>query len=234
LASDLKKTPPIQGQQLSKEDFLNGRHDEMIVEAGLQDHMTRNTVEFRLAKRDEMIASAPPGDMIWVFGYGSLIWNPAFDYDEQRIGRLFGYNRQFCFWSTIGRGSPDAPGMMLALDRGGSCNGIVLGVRRERAEEELTSVFMREMTGQTYFARWGTVKTEQGSVDAITFVANREAENYAGQRSLEETARHIAQGCGHLGPCTDYLFNTAQHLEDLGLNDPMLRKLCHLVEQEFS
>lgn len=204
----------------------------MIVDAGLEDQMVRNPVEVRLARRDEMIASAPPGDMIWVFGYGSLIWNPAFDYDEQRIGRLYGYHRQFCFLSTVGRGSPEAPGMMLALDRGGSCNGVVLGVRRERAEEELTSVFMREMTGQTYFARWGTVKTDKGSVEAITFVANREAHNYAGPKSLEETARFIAQGCGHLGPCADYLFNTAQHLEELGLNDPMMRKLCDLVETE--
>lgn len=228
------KPLPVQGQQLSKEDFLNGRHDEMIIAAGLEGVMKRNTREFRLAKRDEMIASAPGGDLIWVFGYGSLIWNPAFDYDEKRIGRLFGYHRQFCFWSTIGRGSPDAPGMMLALDTGGSCNGVVLGVKRERAEEELTSVFMREMTGETYFAKWGTVRTAEGPVKAITFVANRESENYAGPQSLEETARHIAQGCGHLGPCTDYLFNTTQHLEELGLRDPMLRKLCDLVEKRLS
>ncbi|MFT7571209.1 MAG: cation transport protein ChaC [Paracoccaceae bacterium] len=230
----MKKSPPVQGQQLSKEDFLNGRHDEMIIAAGLEGVMKRNTPEFRLGKRDEMIASAPAGDMIWVFGYGSLIWNPAFDYDEKRIGRLFGYHRQFCFWSTIGRGSPDAPGMMLALDTGGSCNGIVLGVKRERAEEELTSVFMREMTGETYFAKWGSVQTAEGPVKAITFTANRASENYAGKQSLEETARHIAQGCGHLGPCTDYLFNTTQHLEDLGLRDPMMRRLCDLVEKKLS
>jgi len=234
VTSILKKPSRVQGQQLTKEDFLLGRNDDMIVKAGLEGHMVRNSVEFRLAKRDEMIASAPAGDMVWVFGYGSLIWNPAFDYDEKRIGRLFGYHRQFCFWSTIGRGSPEAPGMMLALDLGGSCNGVVFGVRRERAEEELTSVFMREMTGQTYYAKWGKVRTAEGPVDAITFVANRNSENYAGPRPLDETARHISQGCGHLGPCTDYLFNTSQHLEDLGLNDPMLRKLCRLVEQELS
>ena len=230
----MKKPLPVQGQQLSKEDFLNGLHDEMIIAAGLEGAMKRNTPEFRLGKRDEMIASSPPGDMIWVFGYGSLIWNPAFDYDEKRIGRLYGYHRRFCSWSTIGRGSPDAPGMMLALDNGGSCNGIVLGVKRERAVEELTSVFMREMTGETYFAKWGTVRTDAGTVKAITFVANHGSENYAGKQTLEDTARHIAQGCGHLGPCTDYLFNTTQHLEELGLHDPMLRKLCDLVEKKLS
>ena len=206
----------------------------MIVDAGLDGVMKRTPVEVRLARRDEMLSTAPPGDMIWVFGYGSLIWNPAFDYDEMRTGTLHGFHRQFCFWSKIGRGTPDNPGMMLALDRGGSCNGIVLGVRRERAREELTSVFMREMTGQTYRARWGKVRTDAGIVDAITFVANHASEHYAGRRSLEEIAKYIARGCGHLGPCKDYLFNTMQHMEELGLKDPMLRKLCNLVEKELA
>ena len=127
----------------------------MIVEAGLENFMRRRPAEERLGRRDEMLAEVPDDTTIWVFGYGSLIWNPAFEYDEMRIGTLFGYHRRFCFWSKIGRGSPEAPGMMLALDRGGSCNGIVLGVRRDRAEDELASVFMRELIGETYHAKWG-------------------------------------------------------------------------------
>lgn len=230
----MRKSSPVQGKQLTKEDFLSGRHDEMIVEAGLENLMKRRPVEERMARRDEMLAEAPSGDMIWVFGYGSLIWNPAFEYDEMHTGTLYGYHRQFCIWSKIGRGSPEAPGMMLALDLGGSCTGIVLGVTRDRAEEELTSVFMRELTGETYHAKWGKVRTDQGWVKAITFVANHDAEQFVGRRPLEEVARYIAQGCGHLGPCKDYLFNTTQHLEDLGLKDPMMRRLCDLVEQELS
>ena len=85
---------PVQGQQLSKDDFLNGRHDAMIVEAGLADVMKRTPVEDRLARRDEMIEKSPPGAMVWVFGYGSLIWNPAFDYNEMRTGTLHGYHRR--------------------------------------------------------------------------------------------------------------------------------------------
>ena len=229
----MKKRRP-QGNLLTREDFLNGRHDDMIVASGHADHMTRNSPEFRLAARDRMIDSAPPGDMIWVFGYGSLIWNPAFDYDEMRVGTLHAYHRQFCFWSTIGRGTPDNPGMMLALDHGGSCRGVVLGVKRAKAREELSSVFMREMTGQTYRAVWGKVRTDQGTVGAISFVANRSSENYAGRKPLEEIARHIARGCGHLGPCTDYLFNTRDHLAELGVDDRMLSRLCRLVEKELA
>ena len=228
------KKPRVQGNLLSREDFLSGRHDEMIVAAGLEKHMKRTPPAERLAHRDRMIATAPPGDMVWVFGYGSLIWNPAFDYDEKRVGTLHGFHRQFCFRSTVGRGTPDTPGMMLALDRGGSCRGIVLGVRRERAETELTSVFMREMTGQTYRAVWGKVRTDAGPVSAITFVANHDSEHYTGRLQPEEIARYISQGCGHLGPCTDYLFNTRDHLTELGISDPMLNRLCRLVEKELA
>lgn len=230
----MAKKPRIQGVQLSKEDFRSGKHDEMIVAAGLEGHVTRTPPEERLAHRDRMIAEAPAGDMIWVFGYGSLLWNPAFDFDERRVGTLHGYHRQFCFWSKIGRGTPDNPGMMLALDRGGSCKGVVLGVKREKATEELTSVFMREMTGQTYRAVWGKVRTDDGPVQAISFVANPGSEHFAGRQPLEDIARYIAQGCGHLGPCTDYLFNTRDHLVELGIQDRMMNRLCELVEKELS
>ena len=227
----MSRKPRVQGKLLSREDFLNGRHDDMIVAAGHEKHIKRRPPKERLAARDRMLATAPPGDMIWVFGYGSLIWNPAFDYHERRIGTLHGYHRQFCFRSTVGRGSPDSPGMMLGLDRGGSCKGVVLGVRRECAEEELKSVFMREMTGYSYTARWGKVRTDEGPLRAIAFVADRDCEHYVGRRPPEEIARHIAQGCGHLGPCADYLFNTRDHLAALGVPDPTLNRLCRLVER---
>lgn len=229
----MTKQPTVQGTLLSQEDFVNGKHIQMIADAGLLHHMDLNSDEYRLAVRDELIA-ASPGDMIWVFGYGSLIWNPAFEYDERRIGTLHGYHRQFCFWSKVGRGTPDAPGMMLALDRGGSCRGIVLGVRRDRAKDELTSVFRRELTGKTYTAKLARVMTDDGPVSAVAFIANRNSINYAGRRPLPEIARHIAQGCGHLGPCLDYLVNTTEHLDALGIHDRRLHQLCRLVKAELA
>ena len=222
--------PPAEtrGTLLTKEDFTAGRHVDMLAATGLLDQIELNPETYRLRKRDEMIA-ASCGPTVWVFGYGSLIWNPAFEYDERRVGTLYGYHRQFCFWSTAGRGTPDAPGMMLGLDRGGSCRGIVLGVRRERAGTELASVFMRELTGKAYNVRLLRVATDDGPVRAITFVADRRARNYAGRIPDAEIARHIAQGCGHLGSCADYLFNTTQHLERLGIHDRQLHRLCRLA-----
>lgn len=227
----MKNLPSGQNKLLSKEDFLNGRHDDMIVKAGLEYLVVRNSVETRLSIRDEMLADAPAEGLIWVFAYGSLIWNPAFDFDQSKLGTLYGYHRSFCFWSMVGRGSPKLPGMMLGLENGGACSGLLLGVERQSAKEELTSVFMREMTGQTYVPKWGSVKTNSGWVKAITFVANSNSENYVGRRPLKEVAKHIAQGAGHLGTCSDYLFNTTHHLRILGLKDPMLDQLCELVEQ---
>lgn len=216
------------GTLLTQEDFAAGRHVEMLAASGLLGQMELHPDAYRLGKRDEMIA-ASPGPTVWVFGYGSLVWNPAFEYDERRVGTLHGYHRRFCFWSTAGRGTPEAPGMMLALDRGGSCRGVVLGVRRERAETELASVFMRELTGKAYHVRLLRVATDDGPVRAITFVADRRARNYAGRVPDAEIARHIAQGRGHLGSCADYLFNTTQHLKRLGIHDRRLHRLCSLA-----
>ena len=220
--------------QLSKDDFINGRHDEMIVKAGLQHIVARNSVETRLSIRDQMLANAPTEGPIWVFGYGSLIWNPAFDFQYKQLGTLYGYHRSFCFWSKVGRGTPENPGMMLGLEKGGACTGILLGVERHNAKEELTSVFMREMTGQTYVPKWGSVKTTTGWVKAITFVANKSSENYVGRQPLKEVAVNISRGTGHLGSCSEYLFNTTHHLQALGLTDRMLEKLCSLVNQRNS
>ena len=94
------------------------------------------------ASRRATLARAPSDD-IWVFGYGSLIWNPAFHFVERRLGTIHGWHRRFCLWTTLGRGSPDCPGLMLGLDRGGSCRGIVLRIAPEDVEVELDVLWRR-------------------------------------------------------------------------------------------
>ena len=221
-------SPRVRGKLLTKEDFVSGRHIKMIRKSGLEQYAQLNSDEYKIKQKDELIEKSP-GETIWIFGYGSLLWNPAFDYEKREIGILYGYHRRFCFWSKIGRGTPQKPGMMLGLDRGGSCKGVLLGVSRDKAYEELTSVFMRELTGVTYHAKLLRVLTKEGPVEAITFVSNPLSLHYVEKQRIEDTAKYIAQGEGHLGPCYHYLFNTVEHLEDLGIHVPDLKKLCKLV-----
>ncbi len=188
----------------------------------------------RLAIKRRMLADHAPGDDVWVFGYGSLIWNPAFHYAERRVGRLHGLHRRFVFWSTSGRGSPERPGMMLALEPGGSCGGVALRIAAEDVGTELDAVFLRELMTASYNPRWVRLRCDGEIVRAIAFVANRAHRNYAGRLPLETVARHLAEAEGGLGTCRDYLANTATHLKRLGIRDSGIETLTRLVEARLS
>ena len=155
-------------------DSIRGGHVYRMLKA--QQHATNIrplTDAERAAALSAFFAAAPPGD-VWVFGYGSLIWNPAIHYDEKRTARIWGYHRSFCLQTTLGRGAPDAPGLVLALDRGGSCHGIVFKLPEGRERDELSVVWDREMALDSYKAVWVTATTADGPVNAVTFVMNRD------------------------------------------------------------
>ncbi len=220
----------IRGHQMSREDILDGTIETVVRDALVRYNVPLKSAEERRAIMRSMLAGLAPGEDPWVFCYGSLIWNPAFAFTESRCGKVFGYHRRFTFWSKMGRGSADRPGMMLGLARGGSCAGLALRVAHERAEHELQSVFMREMMTTSYHARFVPVHTDRGVVRAITFIANPGHVFYAGRVSLETAARHIAFAEGHLGPCRDYLYNTVLHLDAHGIRDRSMQRLLQLVE----
>ncbi len=186
----------------------------------------------RLAIKQRMLDQRRPDEDIWVFGYGSLMWNPAFHFAETRVARLFGFHRRFVFWSTSGRGSPDRPGMMLALDRGGSCTGIALRIAPGDVGRELDSVFMRELMTGSYHPRWVKLRTDAGDIQGITFIANKDHRNYAGKLPLEKVAGYVAQAEGGLGTCREYLINTQAHLRELGIRDSGIESLTRLVLAE--
>ena len=172
-----------------------------------------------------MLAAPDAPREIWVFAYGSLIWNPAFHFVEQRVGQLHGFHRRFCLWTHLGRGRPDAPGLMLALEPGGSCRGVLYRIAPEAVASELEIVWMREMLGRAYRPRWVTAHTSSGPVRAIAFTMNRAHERYAGRLADDVVAATIAEASGNLGACADYLFNTVAHLEALGIRDRSLTRL---------
>jgi glutathione-specific gamma-glutamylcyclotransferase len=181
--------------------------------------------EERTRQIDQVLASAPSRDAIWVFGYGSLMWNPAFHFAERRTARIHGYHRQFCLWARAGRGSPERPGLMLGIEPGGSCNGVIYRIAPELVKSELDVLWRREMNSLAYRPEWVAARTGEGTVHALTFAVNRSHERYIGDLDLVSTARYLAQGAGPLGLCCDYLFDTVAHLRELGVRDRHLEIL---------
>jgi len=179
-----------------------------------------------------IIAAAPDPDRIWVFGYGSLIWNPAFHYAERRTARVHGFHRQFCLLSRTGRGTPERPGLMLALESGGSCHGVAYRIAPEHVHSELDVLWRREMNSWVYRPVWVATRTPQGLEHGVLFAVNREHERYMGQLDLTETARYLSIGAGPLGRCCDYLFQTVAHLRELGLRDSHLELLERRVRAQ--
>jgi cation transport protein ChaC len=174
-------------------------------------------------------------DAVWVFGYGSLMWRPGFDFVDRRIARLHGYHRHFCVWSHRYRGSPKVPGLVLGLDRGGSCRGVAYRIAPERADEVLAYLHEREMiTGIYRPSRLSmTVTDDQGTIDRITaqtYVVDRAHPQYAGTLSRAELAALVIQGVGTAGPCRDYLVNTVEHLREMAIPDRRLERMLALVE----
>ncbi|HVV92051.1 MAG TPA: gamma-glutamylcyclotransferase [Hyphomicrobiales bacterium] len=170
------------------------------------------------------LAGRRPGEPVWVFGYGSLIWNPAFEFAERRVGLIHGWHRRFCLWMISGRGSPEVPGLMLALDRGGSCRGIAYRLSERQVADELILVWRREMLSGVYHARWVEAATATGPVRAITFTANRAHDRFVALPE-ERVAEMVGQARGALGSCRDYLDRTVEHLETLGFRDAALERI---------
>ena len=173
-----------------------------------------------------------PDDAFWIFAYGSLIWKPACDFVELRTGILRGWHRSFCLgWNTRFRGSDDAPGLMLALDRGGSCHGVLYRLPPEALARSVRKLVEREMglKPSAFPPRWVTVEAETGKLRALTFCVDRQSKRYISGLSEEEVADVLARATGHRGSMAEYLHATVAHLEELGIRDHHLWRLQALV-----
>ena len=188
----------------------------------------------RAQQRRTARLQATPGEDFWVFGYGSLMWHPGFPHLEVRPGRLHGYHRHFCVYSHIYRGTPKRPGLVLGLDRGGSCAGLAYRVPAAEAAETMDYLYEREMVTAVYLPKWVRVATETGPVHAATFVVDTGHAQYTGRLPPERIVELILQGTGKSGPCVDYLDNTVRHLRALGLRDRALERLQKLVAARLS
>lgn len=169
---------------------------------------------------------------MWVFGYGSLLWNPGFEVAEQAIGTLPGYARSFCMRSIHHRGTEEEPGLVLALDRQAdhACTGMALRVAPGQEDATLEYLRERELISSAYVEKTLDVALEDGrTVAAVVYVIDEDHVQYCGGLPLEEQAQIIARAVGGRGPNTEYLFNTAAHLAEVGLHDPELEWLSARV-----
>ena len=184
----------------------------------------RTAQELEDLRRDVLRRQAPGSDL-HVFGYGSLMWNPALEHSGQWRARVHGWHRSFCIRSVVGRGTPATPGLMLALDRGGSCNGMLFRIPAAKVQQELALLWRREMTWGTYDARWVTAWLDGAPLPALTFVVNRGHERYVSGMAPAEAARLINTGGGSLGTCRAYFEATLQKLRELGIHDARMEQL---------
>ena len=179
--------------------------------------------------RRERRLELPEGADIWVFGYGSLMWRPGFPHLEVRPARLRGHHRRFCIYSHVHRGSPEVPGLVFGLERGGSCRGLAFRVPAAEGEEVMDYLYEREMVTGVYIPRWVMLESEAGPIRAATFIVDHKHLQYAGRLSLAKMAALVRQGKGASGACRDYLEGTVNHLRALGLPDRQLEELLRVV-----
>jgi len=168
---------------------------------------------------------SPAPDDLWVFGYGSLMWNPGFPYEERVPARLLGAHRSLCVLSVHWRGTKEKPGLVMGLDRGGSCVGIAFRVAKDHAAATLDYLREREQVTNIYRESVSRVWLKDGSgrtVPAVAFMVDRSHSQYAGTLSNEERLHLIRQGYGVGGPNGDYVRATNQHLAELGIRDAEL------------
>jgi glutathione-specific gamma-glutamylcyclotransferase len=166
----------------------------------------------------------------WVFGYGSLMWRPGFAHVETRKARLHGYRRSLCIVSHVHRGTPERPGLVLGLDRGGSCLGLAFRVPAALRDETIGYLRERELVTNVYLERWLPIRLDDGTrTSALSYVVDRGHGQYAGSLDPQEAAARVSGAVGKSGRNEDYVENTVAHLDALGIRDPWLKAVAQAM-----
>jgi cation transport protein ChaC len=181
---------------------------------------------------DPLLDSAA-GDL-WVFGYGSLMWRPGFDFVERVDARLLGAHRSLCVYSFVHRGTPERPGLVLGLDRGGACRGVAFRIAAAKRAETVSYLRAREQVTMVYreFVRQVRLKThpEEHAVSALCYMVDRSHPQYAGRLGLEQQLHLVRQGHGQSGHNRDYVLQTVAALEALGYRETELHQLAERLK----
>jgi cation transport protein ChaC len=166
---------------------------------------------------------------LWVFGYGSLMWRPGFEFEERAPAALIGAHRSLCIYSFHHRGTVESPGLVLGLDEGGACRGVVFRVPAEKADPTIAYLREREQITEVYVEAMRPVSLLDGSgreLDALCYIVDRRHPQYAGRLSIETQERLVRAAVGRSGANIDYVLNTVRHLEEVGIEDAELEALA--------
>jgi len=219
----------LEFKKLSRESILNGQIQAL---AEAKSHALQLlSDEDRAVLITESLAAAPAGEPMRVFAYGSLIWNPAMNVSARYAAMLRGYQRRFCFWTILGRGCEQNPGLMLGLEPGGQCEGVVYEIADHEVESEMDILFRREMISNVYIPTWVDVECGGNVHKALTFIVNVNSERYCAELTPATRVRHIATARGQLGNNRDYLLNLVDHLGELEIHDAHMESLAAAVRE---
>ncbi len=179
----------------------------------------------------DILARLPADGQLWVFAFGSILWKRRFEVVEERPAMIRGWHRKFCLGpDTRYRGNPDAPGVMLSLDRGGQCRGMVLRMNPEGLAAAVDDLIRHEPPVPP---AWVRARTPEGEVRAIAFVNRRDFVGYCGDMCDAEVADYLASSVGMLGSMAEYLCNTVSHLEEMGIRDAYLWRMQAMVAERL-
>jgi cation transport protein ChaC len=169
---------------------------------------------------------------LWVFGYGSLIWRPDFDFAERRPARVHGWHRALKMWSRINRGTPERPGLVFGLLSGGCCRGMVFRIPRDKGADILARLWSREMATAVYDPRWLLAETPHGRVRALAFTLSRKSPSHTGELSEEEYRAIFELASGIYGTTLDYAHRTLEELRRHDIRDRNLERLLRLIQAD--
>lgn len=204
--------------KLTKENISKGQLGDKIKSISGSDKVL--TTKELLNARRNIIPDKGIGEDIYIFAYGSLLWNPTVDYEEECLAKIYGFHRSFCMKTNLGRGSYKKPGLMLGLDRGGSCRGSALKLKKSEAIKNIDILFRREMVTGAYKPKLLKTILEDGrKVMSLAFTVDKKHKNYFQNKAIRTKATMISNAHGFLGTCEEYFSNTLQSLSELNIVD---------------
>ena len=188
--------------------------------------------DLRTRSLRETLAAAPDRESIWLFTYGSLMWNPEFEPAESDFGMLAGYRRALNVWTAHARGTPENPGLALGLAVGGTCRGVLYRLDPSRENDDLPAIWNREMYTGVYRPEWLPVLGDRGeTVEAIAFVTDPDHPQHAAPTEPDSAAALVARATGKYGSCRDYLARTLESLRRSGIEEPSLEKILRRADR---